>query len=123
VLVNLIGNAIKYAPRKPIEIEVSADELEARISVTDQGVGIPADQQALIFERFGRAPTKMKVSGLGLGLYVSKEIVLAHGGTIEVKSAEGHGSAFIVRLPRALAAIQGLSRVKKPLIVPEEGAS
>jgi signal transduction histidine kinase len=108
VLVNLLGNAIKYAPEKPITVEVSSDELEARISVADQGMGIAPDKQEMIFERFGRATSKDIAGGLGLGLYISKQIVAAHGGTIEVESSPGQGSKFTVRLLKARPASAGL---------------
>jgi signal transduction histidine kinase len=100
VLVNLIGNAIKYAPGNPITIQVSADEAEVKISVTDQGRGISADKHELIFERFGQVSSEVSSGGLGLGLFISKQIVAAHDGSIEVTSTPGQGATFTVRLPR-----------------------
>jgi signal transduction histidine kinase len=99
VLVNLISNVLKYAPGKPVTIQLWTEGSWARIQVRDQGIGIPAEKLPRIFERFERARTHEGVSGLGLGLYITRQIVQAHRGDISVESAEGMGSTFDVRFP------------------------
>jgi PAS domain S-box-containing protein len=104
VVTNLIANAIKYAPGKPIEITVQARPAVARLCVKDHGLGIaPADLDR-IFGRFERAGAAQGIGGLGLGLYIARELVEAHGGTIQVRSRPGLGSEFTVNLPRTLPA-------------------
>lgn len=99
VVVNLLTNAMKYGAGKPIDLAVSEEKGWAKLVIRDSGMGIPADKIALIFNRFERAVSSDKISGLGLGLFISKEIVSAHGGRIEVTSREGAGSTFTVLLP------------------------
>ena len=99
VLVNLISNAIKYAPRTPILLVVTGNEKMATIVVRDQGPGIPQDRQSKIFERFERATASRNISGLGLGLFIVREIVSAHQGSIRVESKSGEGTSFVVDLP------------------------
>ena len=99
VVVNLLSNAIKYGAGKPISVTVALAGPAARIIVRDRGIGIGAEDQARIFERFERA-VSLNYGGLGLGLYITREIVRAHGGTIRVESEPGAGAAFIVELPR-----------------------
>lgn len=99
VLVNLISNAIKYAPGKPIRIETSHKNERALIRVQDSGPGIPPEKHALIFERFERAIDSRHVSGLGLGLYIAKEIVESLEGTLHVESKVGQGACFVIELP------------------------
>ena len=104
LLYNLLGNAAKYSPAGgKIELAISQQDSAACVAVTDQGIGIsPADLDRL-FERFYRAHGQAahEIRGLGIGLYVVREIVQAHGGTISVQSREGEGSAFTVCLPLA----------------------
>ncbi|MFL5785800.1 MAG: CheR family methyltransferase [Bacteriovoracaceae bacterium] len=99
VLVNLIFNALKYAPRSPITVSTRRNGTHAYLEVSDQGPGIPADQVESIFNRFERGNTPQNVGGLGLGLFISKRIVELHHGTIHVESAPGKGARFIVELP------------------------
>ncbi|OFZ20834.1 MAG: hypothetical protein A2X94_04780 [Bdellovibrionales bacterium GWB1_55_8] len=99
VLVNLLSNALKYGPGRPIEIRVEMDLEQARISVQDQGVGIAEEDQRRIFARFERAVSSRNFGGLGLGLHIAHQIVLAHKGDIRVESELGRGSTFIVELP------------------------
>lgn len=99
IVVNLISNAIKYAPGKPIKIEVGSKGETANLIVQDFGPGIPLEQQAKIFERFERAIASRNITGLGLGLFIVKQIVEVHCGTIRVDSQEGRGSTFTVELP------------------------
>jgi PAS domain S-box-containing protein len=101
VITNLIANALKYAPGKPVKIYVQGNEDNAQLYVQDSGPGIPKEKQKKIFDRFERVGSP-SVSGLGLGLYISHQIVEAHGGTIDLKSDLGKGSTFIVTLPRKL---------------------
>jgi signal transduction histidine kinase len=99
VVTNLLSNAIKYGSGHPIEVTISQDEQTARLAVRDQGIGISADDQARIFNRFERAGSIKSFGGMGLGLYITRQIVSSHGGTIRVESAPGAGSTFIVELP------------------------
>ena len=103
VLSNLIGNAIKYSPRGGA-IHVTGRMLpdEVIVSVSDEGIGIPAEEQGRIFERFYRVDDALsrRTAGSGLGLYLAKAVVEAHGGRIWVESAPGQGASFSFALPR-----------------------
>jgi PAS domain S-box-containing protein len=100
VLVNLVSNSIKYGAGKPVQVIVSGDQGVARIEVADQGIGIQSADLERIFLRFERAAPLRHYGGLGLGLYLTKSIVGAFGGSIRVVSTPGKGSAFTVELPR-----------------------
>lgn len=100
VVTNLLSNAIKYGNGGPIELRVEAFDEAARLLIRDRGIGIPADKRSSIFERFGRAVSVRSYGGLGLGLYITRQILDAHGGSIEVDSEPGEGSTFTVLLPR-----------------------
>jgi PAS domain S-box-containing protein len=101
VLTNIIGNAIQYAPGKPICISLTADDKAAFLSVQDCGNGIAVEDTERIFEPYERAISPMHMSGLGLGLYISRQIVLAHKGTIRAQNrSDGTGALFIVEIPR-----------------------
>lgn len=102
VLANLLENAIKYSPRGgPIRVELRTEADEALLAVTDSGVGIPKDQLTLLFDRFFRARniSTRSYGGLGLGLYIVRDILDHHGGRIWVESELGVGSTFTVALP------------------------
>ncbi|WP_262711511.1 ATP-binding protein [Mucilaginibacter corticis] len=101
VLVNLLNNAVKYAPQsRRIILQVEQQTHAVKISVTDQGPGIPADKVSHIFERYYQADRSGgELSGLGLGLYISAEIIEKHGGKIGVESKPGQGSSFWFTLP------------------------
>lgn len=99
VVTNLITNAIKYGNKKPIEIETSVLGNEIKITVKDFGIGIKPEDQERIFERFERAVSARNFGGLGMGLYIVKQIVSAHGGSVSVQSDLGKGSVFVVSLP------------------------
>lgn len=104
VLHNLFQNATRYSPPgSTVAIRLWREDQTARLSVRDQGIGIPEAAQPHIFQRFFRAHTgdTHRISGLGIGLYVVKEIVGLHGGSVDVESAEGMGSTFTVSLPLA----------------------
>ena len=99
VVTNLVSNAVKYGRGQPVAVRLTAADEVASLTVRDQGIGIPADQLQRIFERFARAVPLENYGGLGLGLYIVRQIVTAAGGTISVTSAPGDGAEFTVRLP------------------------
>jgi PAS domain S-box-containing protein len=101
-LSNLLSNAYKYGAGKPVRIRLEGPEDTVRLEVQDAGAGIPAADQERIFERFvrGQARPRDSFGGLGLGLWMCRQIVEEHGGRIWVQSAVGSGSRFIVELPR-----------------------
>ena len=100
VVSNLLTNAFKYGERKPVRLQLEEREDTVVLTVRDEGIGIAPRDQARIFNRFERAAGASGAEGLGLGLFIAKEIVTAHGGTITVDSEPGRGSAFQVVLPR-----------------------
>ncbi|MFY0570187.1 ATP-binding protein [Archangium lansingense] len=100
VVTNLLSNALKYGVGKPVEVRVWEDERLAMLSVRDHGIGIPPDKLEHIFGRFERAVSGRQFAGLGLGLYVTRQIIEEHGGRIRVESHPGEGSTFTVELPR-----------------------
>jgi signal transduction histidine kinase len=101
VITNLISNAIKFGAGKPIELEIGEEAGTARLSVRDHGIGIDLAQRVNIFDRFQRAVSPAHYGGLGLGLYLGRRIVEAHGGSIRVESEPGAGATFTVELPCA----------------------
>ena len=102
VLTNLLGNALKYSPEGG-EVAVTARRVDgqARISVRDHGIGVADEEREKLFQPFYRAENAKDnyISGMGIGLYVVREIVTLHGGEIAVQSTEGEGSVFTVALP------------------------
>jgi signal transduction histidine kinase len=102
IVVNLLTNALRYGIGQPIEVTLTKSPKLAHISVRDHGIGIPKEDQQRIFDRFVRVNNKTVSNGLGLGLYVTKHLVEAHGGSIAVESREGEGSVFTVVLPLGL---------------------
>ncbi|WPB72648.1 ATP-binding protein [Archangium violaceum] len=100
VVTNLLSNALKYGVGKPIEVRVWEHERWVMLSVRDHGIGIPPDKLEHIFGRFERAVSGRQFAGLGLGLYVTRQIIDEHGGRIRVESHPGEGSTFTVELPR-----------------------
>lgn len=99
VAANLLSNALRYGGKGPIEVTVYAHQGFARLEVRDHGIGISKENQSRIFQQFERVSAKHVVAGLGLGLFISEQIVAAHGGSITVESALGEGSLFRVSLP------------------------
>ncbi|MCQ9395005.1 hybrid sensor histidine kinase/response regulator [Pseudomonas viridiflava] len=100
VIANLLTNALRYGARKPIEVRVYCEGGQASVEVRDQGIGITPENQKRIFQQFERVSANHAVAGLGLGLFISEQIVMAHGGRIEVESEESKGSVFRVCLPQ-----------------------
>jgi signal transduction histidine kinase len=100
VVTNLVSNAIKYGDGNPVEVSVENDSGGARIMVRDLGIGIAEGELHRVFDRFARSASARGYGGLGLGLFIANQIVLAHGGTMRVESALGAGSTFTVELPR-----------------------
>jgi predicted ATPase/signal transduction histidine kinase len=99
VVTNLVTNAAKFGAGKPIEIRIEQLGAAARLAVTDHGIGIDPARRPYVFDRFERAVPSSRYGGLGLGLYIARSIVAAHGGTIAVDSELGAGSTFTVTLP------------------------
>ena len=101
VVANLISNAARYGRGQPIEVSLRDSAGRARLTVTDHGMGIHPEDAARIFERFERAVSSRHYGGLGLGLWIARQVVEAHGGYIQVDSTPGQGATFTVELPRA----------------------
>ncbi len=99
VIANIFTNAIKYAPGAPVHVSLKKEKNYVILSVKDNGPGIASDKLAKVFERFERIDVTKNISGMGLGLYISQEIVKQHDGVITVESDYGHGANFIVKLP------------------------
>ena len=100
VFSNLVSNAIKYGAGRPIEVTVSSEGGRARLQVRDHGAGIVASEVARVFERFERAVSRRDRPGFGLGLWIARQILLAHGGELAIESEAGAGSVFTATLPR-----------------------
>ena len=99
VINNLLGNAIKYSPEgSTVQVVARHEGGDIALSVIDQGIGIPRDDLASIFERFHRAANASGIPGSGIGLHMVRQIVEMHGGGVSVQSEVGHGSCFTVRL-------------------------
>jgi PAS domain S-box-containing protein len=99
VVANLVGNAIKYGEHRPVLVSARARDDRVRLMVQDQGPGIAPKDRERIFQVFERAVRGTNISGFGLGLYVTRQIVQAHGGSIQVEDTPGGGTTFVVELP------------------------
>ncbi len=111
IVVNLLSNALRYGLGRPVEVLLGREGSSALLRVRDQGIGISEEDLARIFDKFERAVSDRNYGGLGLGLYITRQIVDAMGGSIEVVSRPGEGSTFTVRLPmEPPAAHQGTAR-------------
>lgn len=109
VINNLVENALKYsALTAPVHVTACCEDGEARVSIHDQGIGIPVEDQPLVFERFHRARNvdDRRFAGMGLGLYMTRGIIEQHGGRIWLESAVGHGSTFHFAVPSTVDAAQ-----------------
>ncbi|WP_415764092.1 hybrid sensor histidine kinase/response regulator [Pseudomonas sp. ZB1P45] len=99
VISNLLTNALRYGAKSPITVKVYSESGQACVEVRDLGIGISEENQRRIFQQFERVTAKHAVAGLGLGLFISEQIVAAHGGSITVESRIGEGALFRVCLP------------------------
>lgn len=100
VLWNLVGNAIKFTPKDgQVTLKSWVDDGKVCVSVSDTGIGIPKEEVPVLFKEFRRLRGAAKVDGTGLGLFIVKTVVEAHGGTVEAESEKGQGSTFTVRFP------------------------
>jgi PAS domain S-box-containing protein len=100
-LANLVGNAVKYSPdTEPVDVVVGAEDGDVIVRVSDRGPGIPLDARERVFERFERLEGTATQTGTGLGLYITRQLVRAMGGTVVVDSLPGAGSTFTIRLPQ-----------------------
>ena len=100
VVTNLLTNAFKFGAKKPVEVRVNLDESRARLTVRDHGIGIGTADIDRIFQRFEQAVSGRTYGGLGLGLFIVRQITDAHDGTVIVSSEPGQGSMFTIELPR-----------------------
>ena len=100
VLTNLLTNALRYGRDRPVEVRVEGTPEMARLQVRDEGIGIAEEAQERIFGRFERAASGRNYGGLGLGLWLTRQLVEAMHGRVQVQSRVGEGSTFTVELPR-----------------------
>jgi light-regulated signal transduction histidine kinase (bacteriophytochrome) len=100
VLTNLLSNAVKYGEGRPVEVDLGATEATIRCAVRDEGIGVSAEAQQRVFERFERGVSAAHFAGVGLGLWVVRTIVELHGGRVWLESREGHGATFTFEVPR-----------------------
>ncbi|MBP2299706.1 sensor histidine kinase [Azospirillum picis] len=96
---NLLSNAIRYGAGGPVDLLLAREGDEARLTVRDQGPGIPPEAQDRIFGRFEQVVSSRKRAGFGIGLWLVRSLLQAHGGSIAVDSRPGDGAAFTIRLP------------------------
>jgi PAS domain S-box-containing protein len=96
---NVISNAIKYGAGKPIDIELKANHRKVTLIVQDRGIGIPIEDLSRIFGRFERTTNSRNYGGLGLGLYIAKQVIAQHDGTIRAESRPGGGARIVIELP------------------------
>jgi signal transduction histidine kinase len=107
VLGNLLHNAVKYGAGQPVEVRVAASDGVALLTVVDHGIGVSPEDRRRIFERFERAVSTRNYGGFGLGLWIAREVVEAHGGTLSVTDTPGGGATFTVELPLGGLAEEG----------------
>ena len=97
---NVLSNAIKYGAGHPVDVELKARDAKAILIVQDRGIGIPAEDLSRIFGRFERTSISRKYGGLGLGLYITSQIVEQHGGSVRAESRSGGGARIVIELPQ-----------------------
>ena len=114
VISNLLTNALRYGAKKPIDVSVYIESGQAVVDVRDQGIGISEENQQRVFQQFERVSSSHVIAGLGLGLFISEQIVAAHSGTISVQSALGEGALFRVCLPLVQKDINSMQPVTMP---------
>ncbi|EPX65111.1 hypothetical protein D187_000536 [Cystobacter fuscus DSM 2262] len=107
VIDNLLSNAVKYGKGQPVDLTVCTDGTTAKLVVRDQGVGIAPEDQERLFERFERVRLDRDVNGYGVGLWIVRRVVEAHGGRVSVESRLGEGASFTVLLPLRVPAPPG----------------
>jgi signal transduction histidine kinase len=100
IIINLLTNALRYGDAKPVNVTLRADATSAELKVSDHGLGIPTAEQERIFEKFERGNIKKVREGLGMGLFIARQLASAHQGTLTVTSSVGEGSTFTLTLPR-----------------------
>ena len=116
VVMNLLSNAAKYGRGQPVQVRVEGAPGLARLSVQDEGYGIAPEDQERIFQRFQRADATRHIQGLGLGLWICRQIAESHGGTLRVESELGKGSTFILELPRPESGARSTRLESSPLV-------
>jgi signal transduction histidine kinase len=99
IIINLLTNAMRYGGTQAVELTLETDDTFAILRVRDHGIGISEKEQQLIFEKFERGENKKVCSGLGMGLYIARQLAEAHQGSLSVESVLGEGSTFILKLP------------------------
>lgn len=99
IIINLLSNAIKYGNKQPIEMIIKKEEEYALLCIEDHGIGIPIEKQKKIFSRFERAVSSKEYKGLGIGLYITSQLIKSHHGTINIESILDKGSIFTIKLP------------------------
>ena len=105
-VVNVVANAIKYGGGQPVDIRIDRQNAHVRIAVEDRGIGISEEDYDRIFQRFERAAPLRHYGGLGLGLYITRHIIEAHGGRISLRSSKGEGTTFTLELPLRTVPLQ-----------------
>jgi signal transduction histidine kinase len=100
VVTNLVDNAIKYSPKGgAIDVRIGVRKGMLRVEVADRGIGIPLEHRALIFDRFHQAHQEHRLGGMGLGLYISRQIVELHGGQLVCVASDAAGTRMLVTIP------------------------
>jgi signal transduction histidine kinase len=102
VLTNLLDNAVKYSPDGgPVQVRLSSDTERIRITVGDRGIGVPPEHRERMFDRFVQAHGERRFGGMGLGLYISRQIVELHGGELRAEHQDEGGTTMVLSLPHA----------------------
>jgi signal transduction histidine kinase len=101
IVANLVGNALKYGAGRAVTVELRAVDGGAQLAVTDHGIGMAPEELTRVFAKFARASSALHYGGLGLGLFLVKELVAAMGGRLEIDSKPNEGTRIIVTLPSA----------------------